>query len=681
MFVFKAAVVGAGTMGGQIAQTIAAAGIPVVLKDIDQALVQAGVDEAANVTRAQAGKLAEKGRITAEQVDAHVDEVLARIHGSTSYEGFGDVDFVIEAVPERIDLKQAVFAELDAATPGHAILASNTSSLSITEIGDATLRPDKVVGFHYFYPASIMPLIEVVEGDETSAETVTAAFTFAQAIRKQPITCAEVPGFVVNRILNSGIAEVWREQEDKGLSIKAIDEGVGAAGVVPVGPYRLVDLLGLDTVVHVAEHLVESYGQERFYVSGAMRKLVANGKLGAKTGGEGVYDPQGQANVPGDAEPDVAELVELLSLKTFLEACLVLEEGVATHRDIDVGMMAGAGLDPRRGLLPPFMKADGDGLDTVLERMEGARERHGERFAPPTILRRLVAQGRLGQKSGQGFYPYPRPDATTGSSSPSATEQASETVKLETREDGVAIAWLANGQMNSISPQVIEDLRKLWSRIATESHPPVRALVIASANPLVYCAGADIKAFTTMDETSGAQMVNDAHALFRELGSSRVATIAAVNGLAFGGGCELAMACDVRIAARSAVFGQPEIKLGIIPGFGGTQRLPRLVGAGRALEMNAIGDPILADEALDLGLVNRLVDDHELLDTALQWARKLAAQAPLALAAIKRVSGAGNLDEGIEAEKRAFAEAFASADAREGISAFLGKRPPRFAGS
>ena len=165
-----------------------------------------------------------------------------------------------------------MFAELDAATPGHAILASNTSSLSITEIGEATLRPDKVVGFHYFYPASLMPLIEIVEGEDTSAETVTAAVTFAQSIRKQPITCAEVPGFVVNRILNSGISEVWRAQEEQGLSIKLIDEGVGAAGVVPVGPYHLVNLLGLDTVLHVAEHLAESYGDERFYVPAGMQQ-------------------------------------------------------------------------------------------------------------------------------------------------------------------------------------------------------------------------------------------------------------------------------------------------------------------------------------------------------------------------------------------------------------------------
>jgi enoyl-CoA hydratase/3-hydroxyacyl-CoA dehydrogenase len=399
-----------------------------------------------------------------------------------------------------------------------------------------------------------------------------------------------------------------------------------------------------------------------------MQKLVANGKLGAKTGGDGFYNPQGEPNLDGEGEPDVAELVELLSLKTLLEACLVLEEGVASHRDIDFGMMAGAGLDPRRGLLPPFMKADVEGLDTVLERMESAQEKFGERFAPPTILRRLVAQGRLGQKSGQGFYAYPQPDA----------EQPAEVVKLETRADGVSIAWLANGQMNSISPQVVQDLQKVWDHVKASG---TRALVIASSNPMLYCAGADVKAFTTMDESSGAQLINGAHALFRELGSEGIVTIAAVNGLAFGGGCELAMACDVRIAARSATFGQPEIKLGIIPGFGGTQRLPRLVGTNKALEMNLVGDPILADEAYELGLVNRLVDDHELLDTALMWARRLAGQAPLAAAEIKRVSGNGDLDQGIEAEKGAFAQVFASADAREGISAFLGKRAPRFTGS
>jgi enoyl-CoA hydratase/3-hydroxyacyl-CoA dehydrogenase len=668
MFVFKAAVVGAGTMGGQIAQTIAAAGIPVVLKDVKQEFVDAGLAEARNVTAGQIGRLVKKGKLTEEQAAAEVDRVVGLIEGTTDYASFGDVDFVIEAVPERMDIKQAVFAELDAVTPGHAILASNTSSLSITEIGEATLRPDKVVGFHYFYPASIMPLIEVIEGDDTSSETTQASVTFAQAIKKQPILCAEVPGFVVNRILNSGIAEVWRDQEEQGLSIKKIDEGVGAANVVPMGPYFLINLLGLDTVLHVAEHLRDSYG-DRFYVPEGMSRLVAEGKLGAKTGGDGFYDTDGNANLAGEAEPNTEDLVEKLVLKTFIEAALVLEEGVATHRDIDFGMMAGAGLDPRRGLLPPFMKADIEGLDTILERLEAAEEKWGERFTPPTVLRRLVAQGRLGQKTGQGFYAYPQPDAEQ----PAGDDAV---VKLESRGE-TAIAWLANGQMNSIAPKVIEDLGAVWEKVQADG---VRALVIASSNPFLFSAGADIKAFTTLDEAGGAALIHQAHALFRELETKGVATIAAVNGLAFGGGCELAMACDVRIAAQSAIFGQPEIKLGIIPGFGGTQRLARLVGENKALEMNLIGDPVGADEAYEFGLVNRAVPDHEVLDTALAWARKLSESAPLALAEIKQVSANGDLDAGIEAEKAAFARVFQSEDGKEGISAFLGKRKPSWQG-
>jgi enoyl-CoA hydratase / 3-hydroxyacyl-CoA dehydrogenase len=668
VFVFKAAVVGAGTMGGQIAQTIAAAGFPVVLKDVKQEFVDAGLTEARNVTQGQLAGRVKKGKLTEDEAAAQVDEIVGRIHGTTTYDDFGDVDFVIEAVPERMDIKQAVFAELDAVTPGHAILASNTSSLSVTEIGEATLRPDKVVGFHYFYPASIMPLIEIIESDDTSSETLQAAVTFAQAIKKQPITCAEVPGFVVNRILNSGIAEIWRDQEEQGLSIKKIDEGVGAANVVPMGPFFLINLLGLDTVLHVAEHLADSYG-DRFYVHQGMARLVEEGKLGAKTGGVGFYDTDGNPTIDGDADPNVEELVEKLSLKTFVEAALVLEEGVATHRDIDFGLMAGAGLDPRRGLLPPFMKADVEGLDTVLERLERAEEKWGERFAPPTILQRLVAQGRLGQKSGQGFYAYPRPDAEQP-----AGENA--VIKLESRGE-VAIAWLANGMMNSIAPQVIEDLAAVWEKVQADG---VRALVVASSNPMLFSAGADIKAFTTLDEAGGADLINKAHALFRELETKDVATIAAVNGLAFGGGCELAMACDVRIAAQSALFGQPEVKLGIIPGFGGTQRLPRLVGENKALEMNLVGDPIGAAEAFEFGLVNRAVPDHELFDAALMWARKLAESAPLAMGQIKAVSANGDLDAGIEAEKGGFAAVFQSEDGKEGISAFLGKRKPVWKG-
>lgn len=280
MFVFRAAVVGAGTMGGEIAQTIANAEIPVVLKDVDEKFVDLGLEKARSLWQ---------GRVDAGKLEpAELERRLGLITATTDYSAFSDVDFVIEAVPERMAIKQAVFSELDEATPGHAILASNTSSLSVTEMGEATSRPDMVVGFHFFYPASVMRLVEVIEGEETSSETVQAAVNFATAIRKTAIRCGEAPGFVVNRILNSAVSELWRVQEETGASIEELDKLVQESKAAPMGPFFLADLLGLDTVLHVAEYLEEAYG-DRFFVHQQMRELVAAGDLGAKTG-KGFYE-------------------------------------------------------------------------------------------------------------------------------------------------------------------------------------------------------------------------------------------------------------------------------------------------------------------------------------------------------------------------------------------------------
>ena len=288
MFVFKAAVVGAGVMGGEIAQVIAAADIPVILKDVDQRFVDTGLEKAREVTSNQAVKLVNKGKLTQEQGDALLARVLGNISGATDYDGFGDVDFVIEAVPERIEIKHEVFADLDAVTPGHAILASNTSGLSITEIADATQRPDKVVGFHFFWPASFMRLIEVIEGDETSPETTQGASTFAQQIKKMPIRAAECPGFVVNRILVSTASEIWRYQDETGLPVEQIDDFIRERAQMPMGPFRVADMSGLDTVVKVARDMREAYG-DRFYVHRGMEERLERGELGAKSG-KGFYE-------------------------------------------------------------------------------------------------------------------------------------------------------------------------------------------------------------------------------------------------------------------------------------------------------------------------------------------------------------------------------------------------------
>jgi enoyl-CoA hydratase/3-hydroxyacyl-CoA dehydrogenase len=358
-----------------------------------------------------------------------------------------------------------------------------------------------------------------------------------------------------------------------------------------------------------------------------------------------------------------ASVVDRFTLKAFVESCLVLEEGVASLKDIETGMMAGAGILPG-----PFARADERGLDEMLAALERAELEWGEHFSPPTILRRLVAQGRLGRKAGQGFFPYPQPD--------SGFDQK-ETVLLETRGE-VAVIWLNRPPANPMSPQLIQEFGELWKHCRTSDQ--IRSVVIASSNIFTFSAGADIKEFTKMDASGGAGLLDAGHAMLREMESSSTTTIAAVNSIAFGGGCELSMACDFRLAAESATFGQPEINLGIIPGFGGTQRLPRLAGEAKALEMNLTGDAVSAEEAYRVGLANAVVPDHELFDTAIGWARKLAGQAPLAIEQIKAVSHKGDLDEGIAAEKKGFATVFQSEDAREGISAFLQKRTAKFKG-
>src|SRR5919198_1217180 len=310
-------------------------------------------------------------------------------------------------------------------------------------------------------------------------------------------------------------------------------------------------------------------------------------------------------------------VVDRFQLKAFVEAVMLVDEGVSTSKDVDLGMMMGAGILPG-----PLARADEAGLDDMLERLQLAQR--------------------------------------------------------ETRDE-IAIVWLNRPPTNPISPQMIRDLTAVWDEI--ESRDEVRSAVFASSNFAVFSAGADIKEFTKMtDPAAGKDLLDSGHGLLRRMEQSGKAAIAAVNSLALGGGCELAMACDFRIAAESASFGQPEINLGIIPGFGGTQRLARLVGEGKALEMNLLGDPISAAQAYEIGLANEVVVDHELFETALAWARKLADQAPVAIEQIKKVSAKGDLDEGIEAEKAGFATAFSSEDAREGIGAFLGKRKPKWQG-
>lgn len=400
MKVQRAAVIGAGAMGSGIAQVLSQSGIEVILKDVKQEFVDRGL---ANIKRMYDSRV-KKGALT--QTEA--DQLLGMVKGSTDYEGFNNVDIVIEAALEEIEIKLQIFKDLDEVCPSRAILASNTSALSISEIASATRRPEKVVGMHFFNPAQFMKLVEVIPGVRTSQDTVQTAIELCRDMSKVAVRVKECPGFLVNRLLFPYMNEaLWALTEGAGTP-QEIDEAVEAFGL-PMGPFALFDMTGIDICAHVNEFLYKEYGP-RFTPSPLLKHMIKSGFLGQKSGAgffvheKGVVPKKGE---PKKINPELQKMIEAarkeaatdaksskpfeayrVLLPMFNEAVYALQEGVIEPSDVDVAMEWGCGLT--RGLLTI---AEEKGLVWCLAELDGYHKDLGERFRSSWLLRKLVRAG------------------------------------------------------------------------------------------------------------------------------------------------------------------------------------------------------------------------------------------------------------------------------------------------
>lgn len=285
------AVVGAGLMGSGIAEVCARAGYETWVREVTDDLCRRGLD----AIRRSLDRAVEKGKVTAEARE----EALSRIHTTTALEDLASADLVIEAITEEIDLKTELFRTLDRLCPPETLFASNTSSLTITQLAAATQRPDRVVGLHFFNPVPVMKLVEVVRTIATSDETFHSAMEFARTLGKEPIEARDVSGFIVNRLLVPYVLDAIRGLEAGLGSIADIDKGMTLGTGHPMGPFALADFVGLDTLYRVAEIMFEEYREPRFAPPPLLKRMVTLGHFGRKSG-RGFYDYTGEEPVPAD---------------------------------------------------------------------------------------------------------------------------------------------------------------------------------------------------------------------------------------------------------------------------------------------------------------------------------------------------------------------------------------------
>jgi len=394
MKIKKIAVLGAGLMGHGITQVAATAGFEVVMRDIDEKFLSSGIEK----IKWSLGKFAEKGRISEEDSK----KALGRIKTTISLkEATKDVDFVIEAIPENLKLKQQVFKEIDGYAPSHAILATNTSALPITEIAAATKRLEKVVGMHFFSPPQMMRLVEVIRGEKTSDETLNTTIELGKKFGKETVVCKkDIPGFVANRITIPGSNLVSWMVYRREYTIEEVDAAAIHKAGMPMGMFGLMDFVGIDVGASVAKFMDERW--PGFEMCPLLKEKVEKGELGVKTG-KGFYKYPEKRWIPLDLPLEKAEKFDPLtaSYVNINVAAELLREDVATAEDIDKAIKLGFNIP-----LGMLELADTVGIDVVVSKLKEFEKKYGPFYKPDPLLEKMVKKGKLGTKTGEGFYKY-----------------------------------------------------------------------------------------------------------------------------------------------------------------------------------------------------------------------------------------------------------------------------------
>jgi enoyl-CoA hydratase/3-hydroxyacyl-CoA dehydrogenase len=678
MKIQKVGVIGAGNMGSGIAQKIAQEGISVVLVDIENRFIQRGME---NIRKTLSEGI-EKGIFSQEEVDV----ILNRIRGTTDTKEIIDTDLVIEAVFEDMEVKKDLFKRLDSICKDKTVFASNTSSFSITELASSVNRDDRFLGLHFFYHPAKNRLLEIIPGKNTNQETISFADIFSRMIGKTAIHVIDTPGFAVNRFFVPWLNESTRLLEEDVANIPTIDDTAKKIFNIPMGPFELMNVTGIPIAYHSTVSLAEKLGD--FYVSSDCLKQ------------------QFEKGLPWDMSGDIdnakAQVIEERLLgAVFTVASILTEEGVSSIEDIDRGAKIGL-----RWRVGPFEMMNKYGIGHSYDIVKKFVERYSM-LKMPSILKQ-----RYEHREAWSF----------------------SYVDLDIRNNIARILINRPEALNAINEKVIHELDKQFT--AADSNPNVKAVVLEGAGK-AFVAGADVQYFI---QKINQNKIDDicaftryGHSVLNKIDSSKKLVIAKLDGLALGGGAEIALAADAIIATEKGSIGFPETGIGIYPGLGGTQRTTRYIGKELAKYLIFTGKILDAKTAASIGLIEYIVAPDEIDSTISEFIRSgeiakkstkkevelsetfqkikdyfsdskiqsllsgegelnelgkkisktISYKAPLAIKLANKIIDEGShldLNKGLELELCYLAEIFSTQDALEGLNSVVMRRRPTFKG-